>query len=610
MTGNLRDFLQRLALAFVLVAGLLLLTNAGAIASHRFPDPDDALRLQQVRDWMAGQGWFDVHQYRIDPADGGVAMHWSRLVDVPIALVIWLARPLLGAQGAEMAALVLVPLATLAAAMALVARVAWERLGRDEAMLACFTLAMSVPVMMQIRPMRIDHHGWQVVAALLAMNGLMTRHARAGGWISGWAMAIGLSISLEGLPFSLVLAGIGAWRWLRWRDGGGPGLWLGHYVAALATGSALCFAATRGMADVAVHCDAISPMHLAVLGWAALVLGAMAIAWTRWQVRGVAPVLAGFALAGAGALALYLGIAPQCRAGAFDMLDPLVRSVWYDAVAEGLPLWRQDAVTMVAILAPGLVALAACAGLVRASAGEERVWWQEYAALQAGALAVAVLVARAGAVSGALAAVPLAHAACRWLRPGKAGVAGRIFAGVVLACALAPAAPVALWGLVPRRAGVSGAVLPVAAAEPAGPVADCHVMAGAQALAALPPGQVLAPLDVGPELLLASRMTVLATGHHRGARAMHDVIAAFMAPPDGARGVIARRKVAYVALCTNLAEVRRYAQLAPGGLAGQLLAGHAPGWLAPVPPAPGSSLRVWRVVAQAGRNTMAAPFMQ
>ena len=44
---------------------------------------DDAMRLVQVRDWIGGQGWFDLFQHRLDPP--GASMHWSRVVDVPWA---------------------------------------------------------------------------------------------------------------------------------------------------------------------------------------------------------------------------------------------------------------------------------------------------------------------------------------------------------------------------------------------------------------------------------------------------------------------------------------------------------------------------------------------
>lgn len=40
------------------------------VADRMFPDPDDAMRLVQVRDWLAGQSWFDVTQYRLSPPAG------------------------------------------------------------------------------------------------------------------------------------------------------------------------------------------------------------------------------------------------------------------------------------------------------------------------------------------------------------------------------------------------------------------------------------------------------------------------------------------------------------------------------------------------------------
>src|SRR5690606_28265498 len=53
-------------------------------------DNDDIMRLVQVRDLLAGQGWFDLMQYRLG-LEGGILMHWSRLVDLPIAALIRIA---------------------------------------------------------------------------------------------------------------------------------------------------------------------------------------------------------------------------------------------------------------------------------------------------------------------------------------------------------------------------------------------------------------------------------------------------------------------------------------------------------------------------------------
>ena len=96
MTASARAaWLRPAGLAFAGLAALLLLVAAPSIAAARYPDPDDVLRMVQVRDLLAGQGWFDLTQHRLDAPAGGVAMHWSRLVDLPLAGLIFILAPLL-----------------------------------------------------------------------------------------------------------------------------------------------------------------------------------------------------------------------------------------------------------------------------------------------------------------------------------------------------------------------------------------------------------------------------------------------------------------------------------------------------------------------------------
>ncbi|MEL7232388.1 MAG: hypothetical protein AAGJ85_07750, partial [Pseudomonadota bacterium] len=48
-----------------LIVGFFVLLQAraaGDVAAGVFPDNDDMLRLQQVRDLLAGQNWFNVDQ--------------------------------------------------------------------------------------------------------------------------------------------------------------------------------------------------------------------------------------------------------------------------------------------------------------------------------------------------------------------------------------------------------------------------------------------------------------------------------------------------------------------------------------------------------------------
>ncbi len=66
-------------------------------ASPPAPSPIPTLPCVWCRsgDLLAGQSWFDLHQYRIDPG-ASPAMYWSRLVDVPLAAMIALLTPPLG----------------------------------------------------------------------------------------------------------------------------------------------------------------------------------------------------------------------------------------------------------------------------------------------------------------------------------------------------------------------------------------------------------------------------------------------------------------------------------------------------------------------------------
>ena len=49
------------------------------------------MRMSQVRALLAGQDWFDLRQYKMNWPDGA-NIHWSRLVDLPLAGLILLGR--------------------------------------------------------------------------------------------------------------------------------------------------------------------------------------------------------------------------------------------------------------------------------------------------------------------------------------------------------------------------------------------------------------------------------------------------------------------------------------------------------------------------------------
>lgn len=578
-------FLGRVGVAWAAVSALLLFIHWSAINALRFPDPDDAMRLIQVRDLLGGQSWFDLTQYRVDAASGGVAMHWSRIVDLPIVLTILALTPFVGGQTAELAALVGVPLVTLGIAMLLAARIAWRLMGDEEATLTSMVLALSIPVLFQLSPMRIDHHGWQIVCALVAINGLMARSPRTGGWVIGTATAVWLSISIEGLPLAAVIFAVLALRWLRNRD---ARVLLTSAIQSLAAISLALFLGTRGWSDLATYCDAISPVHLLMFLWGAVVLGIVARA--EPAPRGV--ILGGFMVAGGGALSAFLLAAPQCSAGGFAALDPVVAENWHAHVLEGMPIWKQSLTTALQYAVTPLIALIAAINLSTRSRDWLRQFWADYAMILGGAFLVSLLVARAGAVACVLAAPPLAWQLRQWLRAIRQmkRPPARIAAMCGVACALLPALPAMLLAsAIPARASLSEVT--------GGPIkaADCAIQNHANVLGALPEGEFYAPLDIAPEILLSTGHTVLATGHHRGNSGMKLLIETALASETRAREALIARGTNYVALCPQLSEARMYARLAPQGFIADLVSGNTPAWLEPIELEGPAGVKVWRI---------------
>ena len=577
-------FWRRIALVWLGLCVLMLIINARILAEVKFPDPDDLLRLLQVRDWIGGQSWFDVHQYRINPP-AGAAMHWTRLIDPPIAAVILALRPLVGQQLAELGALTLIPLITFGCVMALVARFAHRMFGIKVGLFACLVLALSVPVLHQLRPLRIDHHGWQIVMALIALNAVFAANPRKGGVITGLALAFWLTISIEGLPLTGAVMGLFALRWLRdSRDAA----WLSHGMASLALGSAGFWFLSHRPAELPIeYCDVVSGAHLALLGvtaagcWLATRLAQPKL----WQ-----QVLA-LGLTGTVGLATAVALAPQCAGGdAFAALDPVVREFWYLRVSEGLPIWHQSISDAVQTVSLPLLALVGLALRWRVSTGACRWLWAEYALLVGAALVVAVLVERASAVAAAFAAPIAAAQVRRWLDDAnEIPTLGRRLAVMLAALtALVPALPVRTIKTLalPQQAALERQVESNT---------KCELAKNLRGITALPAANFLSTLDTGPALLYVSDHRIVASGHHRTSAAMRDVITAFRGSAEQAHEIVIRRRVGYIAFCPGLVEPMMYQADAPDGFMAQLLQGTLPSWLEPVTLQNVNGLRVYRV---------------
>src|SRR5215213_5976027 len=99
-TARALDWLDRhwrlaTLIAWALLCAWFVYNRWSGIDQFALGDTDDNTRMSQVRALLHGQDWFDLRQYRLNPPIGS-NIHWSRLVDLPIAALILLLRPLLG----------------------------------------------------------------------------------------------------------------------------------------------------------------------------------------------------------------------------------------------------------------------------------------------------------------------------------------------------------------------------------------------------------------------------------------------------------------------------------------------------------------------------------
>lgn len=572
--------LRRILLIWAVVAILLLATAWQNILRSQFPDPDDVLRLVQVRDLLAGQDWFDLKQYRIDPT-GTVPMHWSRLVDIPLALIIAALTPIMGQGLAEQIAIVAVPLLALLVAMLFLGRLAWRLFDVETAGLACLSVGFLPMLMFQFQPLRIDHHGWQICAVIAAVWAISGRNAWGGGAIAGFAMAAGIVISLELLPIAAIVGGVLALRWLRDR---GQRFWLVGYLQSLALALAALFLLTRGIADLAPYCDAITLPHIGF--FLVVALGATALSVFRpvpWFF-----VALGLGLSAAVGLAFFGANSPGCLRTPFGELDPLVSKYWYVNVPEGQPAWKQVS-SVLPVMIQILAAFLAAGMLALRSHDWKRAWWLEYLLLYAGMVVLGLLVWRSMAFASILAALPLGYLLKTGLDRFRTGKTVAIRLGVItgLLALLAPSLPVALAQKL--AADGSGASEPIAQSS-------CDLFESARKLESLGPGTVFAPLDIGPAIIQQTSHAVVATGHHRAEKAMRDVIAAHLGTPEEARTIIRKHQARFVVMCTDLIEPDIYTEQGqPGNFASLLRGGNAPEWLEPVDLGTPGTFRVWRV---------------
>ena len=498
-------------------------------------DTDDAMHMVQVRALLGGQNWFDMTVPRMGPPLG-TFMHWSRLVDAPVAALIELFRLATDGDTAERLARLAFPFALLAALYLAMARLAAGLLGPEARLPAMVATMLSGSGIIQFLPGRIDHHAPQIVilvvilgSAVAALDNPRVRQAAVAGLLSG----VSLAINLENLPF-LVVVGMGFVA--HWICTGEPARrTLGWYAGGLLVGLPAFFVMTVGPSHyLSPVCDAYGAAHLGAGMLAAAGLACAALAPMRLGTRLRRALVA---VAIAGAAFAFVGLAyPSCLRSPFADVDPLVREIWLSRVAESLPfltLAHNDAGTAVFSIVPVAMGLAGC--LVAACRGPSarRASFALTSAVVAGGLAMAFWQVRvfstvtAIALCGGLFAAQAAR--CYWQRRKRDTLASLSLALIVpfTATAVSVALP-------SQAAGEADAPPPKVTS------AQCLAPAAFKPLEPLK-GAVIAPVDAGSFLLVHTDLDVFAAAFHRDNDGNRFALDTMLAPAAEAGRLAARR---------------------------------------------------------------------
>jgi hypothetical protein len=565
---------------------LLVVIWAATVATYLFAgwradeslSTDDAMRLVQVRDLLAGQNWFDPVQHRLDPPDG-VVMHWSRLIDLPIAILIRAGTLVMPQALAERVTTMVWPAGLLLIFLAGVVQFARALAGNAAARLALLFGALMGLVLQHFRPGAIDHHNAQLALLIwsLALAARVPARPRDTA-IAGALCALSLAIGQEMAHAVAAIAALTTLKWIMRGEEARPATAAFGLAFALAT--LALFAATISPARYAIAaCDALSIVQVAIAGLGGAGLAALAV------MRGLST--SWHRLFGAAALGIVLAatlifVFPACLGDPLGPLDPRLAELWLAHVTEARSILSmlhdlpQDVLPYYGLPAAGLVL-----GLVQClrERDDQRWTWIVGVSVLAVLSVVAAWEVRAGAAANAVAIALVPAALVRGLQThdSRAVFLGLGRAVLVAAVLLNPLALIAIGRAAARAVeAASGTHPPTVIADGPG---TCQRRADYAPLARLPRGLVLAFIDAGPFLLMETPHAVLAAPYHRDTRGNAAMFDVFLGTPSDAAARIAALGVDYIAFCPGAPDRYSYAASAPDGLAAALGRGEVPDFL-------------------------------
>jgi hypothetical protein len=527
---------------FILILSFLayafMLWGKSGIVMERLGDTDDALRLVQVRELLDGAGWFNAYQMRFDPPQG-LMMHWSRLIDAPIAAILSFFRLFFEPAKAELMTRLLWPFVPFWVAMAFTASIGKTLAGPKGFVIAALFIALSPPAQVQFQPGRIDHHNVQIMLTMMMIWGLINSQThKFAPALSGIAAALTLNIGMETLPFVALVSFAFALQWVV-----SPNLHkqsAHHFGVSINLTSLAFFILTRHPDYWSwTFCDAMGPNYLALttIGGVGLAILARDYSQRTLKKRSLAIFLLGMF-----ALSIFAGLNPACLKGPYADVDPRIVPLWLSNVAEAqniMSFIRQGKTGLIAVLLyPALMVLAAVIWMKKEDRRDQSV--------------LTILIATCAALSISLWQIR-SFALLYWILP----LVGVVFISgiqekverykkdtMILVAIMSPLCMVLLFSalLSPFKSnkGVS---------ENSELSGGCFKNSSYTDLAALPKGLVMSHLDMGPFILAHTHHNAASGPYHRLGQAIYESRVLLKSTTTEAEAIVSKRQPTYLAFC-------------------------------------------------------------
>ena len=301
-------------------------------------------------------------------------------------------------------------------------------------------------------------------------------------------------------------------------------------------------------------------------------------------------------LVGAAVLMAAKIIAPRCLGNPLADLDPMLTELWLNKVIEAHPItaqWAEAPTSVGGFYAVGALGLVVC--IFRLARREMQEQHFVLLVLLAVSLAVASMQVRGAMFSNLLAIIPMAVLVSDLRRWQQESPASPLRSLAYLSAGLFSLPLVwSVAGLALDK-GWKGVAAQLDAPKITGP-ASCASKAALLPLSTEPRGVVMAPSDLGAQILRYTPHRVLSAPYHRNQGGMLTELNTGLAMPEEAIAFLRGAKVDYVLFCPGEIQTRDLAARKPEGFYGSLMAGRVPSYLVAIKDDPADALKIYRVV--------------